>query len=393
MEKDENKTAEEEAALTNALLVAEGKTSGNPRAGGTETKENNAESNEKKAKKTAKAKKTQSETMGENEDFARSVTAPLGKSSEKRAALALVFVIALIVLLAAGAIANLLTLAFQIGKVFGYVCTGAAALIVFFFMILPLLKVLKARAFITDVTAENKDLAKRKNYEALRATATALTAYNRDEKTTKYHYIKEERLQKIESALNKNDKAALRTAMRETYSSDVGSTANGVIFKSAGRAFLMTSVSQNDKIDAVSVLLVNLSLIKQIVAIYGYRPTHAKLLKIYASVLRNSLIAYGMQNVNWFNVFGKFFAGVSKKIPFIDTLVDSAVQGTVSAFLTLLVGYKTKRYLCSDYKKQEKLDPLEEEGVESSDDEVRIASALAKEVRKEKGAAAKGMNV
>ena len=87
MEKDENKTAEEEAALTNALLVAEGKTSGNPRAGGTETKENNAESNEKKAKKTAKAKKTQSETMGENEDFSRSVTAPLGKSSEKRAAL------------------------------------------------------------------------------------------------------------------------------------------------------------------------------------------------------------------------------------------------------------------------------------------------------------------
>mgnify|MGYP005884462141 CR=1 FL=1 len=106
MEKDENKTAEEEAALTNALLVAEGKTSGNPRAGGTETKENNAESNEKKAKKTAKAKKTQSETMGENEDFSRSVTAPLGKSSEKRAALALVFVIALIVLLAAGAIAK-----------------------------------------------------------------------------------------------------------------------------------------------------------------------------------------------------------------------------------------------------------------------------------------------
>ena len=31
--------------------------------------------------------------------------------------------------------------------------------------------------------------------------------------------------------------------------------------------------------------------------------------------------------------------------------------------------------------------------MESSDDEVRIASALAKEVRKEKGAAAKGMNV
>ena len=69
MEKDENKTAEEEAALTNALLVAEGKTSGNPRAGGAETKENNAESDGKKAKKTAKAKETQSETTGETKIF------------------------------------------------------------------------------------------------------------------------------------------------------------------------------------------------------------------------------------------------------------------------------------------------------------------------------------
>jgi hypothetical protein len=93
-----------------------------------------------------------------------------------------------------------------------------------------------------------------------------------------------------------------------------------------------------------------------------------------------------MQNVNWFNVFSKFFSGVAKKIPFLDTLVDSAVQGTVSSFMTVLVGYKTKRYLCSDYKKQEKLDIKSEgledaAGVEVTDDEVKIAAELAKEIR------------
>lgn len=368
MKKEEQKKPEDEA-LKNALTTAEGR-------------------NEKTGEKTGEKTKNTDEKGWNSEDFSKSVTAPLGKSNNKRVVLLLVAVIALLVLLVAGALADLLTLAFQMSKVFGYVCTAVAAFLVFFFMILPLIKVLKTRAFITDVTAENKDLAKRKNYEALKGAATALTAYNRNEKTAKYHYIKEENLCEIEKALKKNDKTALRNSMRKAYSTDVGAAANSVIFKSAGRAFLTTSVSQNDKIDALSVTLVNLSLIKQIVAIYGYRPTRVKLVKIYADVLRNSLIAYGMQNVNWFNVFGKFFAGVSKKIPFIDTLVDSAVQGTVSAFLTLLVGYKTKRYLCSDYKKQEKLDPLEEEGVESADDEVRIASALAKEVRKEKGEAA-----
>ena len=98
-------------------------------------------------------------------------------------------------------------------------------------------------------------------------------------------------------------------------------------------------------------------------------------------MLRNALIAYGLQNVNWFNVFGKFFSGVAKKVPFMDTLVDSAVQGTLNAFLTLLIGYKTKRYLCSDYKKQEKLSDYTE-GEDVGDEEVQIASALAKEIRK-----------
>ena len=53
------------------------------------------------------------ETTNESADFSKSVTATLGKSNEKRAVLWLIFVIALIVLLAAGAVANLLTLAFQ----------------------------------------------------------------------------------------------------------------------------------------------------------------------------------------------------------------------------------------------------------------------------------------
>ena len=133
--------------------------------------------------------------------------------------------------------------------------------------------------------------------------------------------------------------------------------------------------------NGLAVLLINLSLVKQIVGAYGYRPSYAKLFRIYVAVLRNALIAYGMQNVNWFNVFGKFFAGVARKIPFVDTLVDSTVQGAVSAFLTFLIGYKTKKYLCSDYKKQEKLD---DEGADFADDEVRLAAAAARKLQKDK---------
>ena len=97
------------------------------------------------------------ETTNESADFSKSVTATLGKSNEKRAVLWLIFVIALIVLLAAGAVANLLTLAFQISRIFGYVCTAAAALSIY------------RKNYITSPPEiANVFTAKRKNHSNLR---------------------------------------------------------------------------------------------------------------------------------------------------------------------------------------------------------------------------------
>lgn len=245
---------------------------------------------------------------------------------------------------------------------------AVTALLVGLFIVRPVVKVLGARFFITDVTSDKCNMARRRNYRALKEIARALVEYNENPKNRKFRYLSEEKSEKISDALGQRDKAGAERGDEGGVCHRRGGFANSLIWKSAA-AFLTTSVSQNDKIDALSVLLVNLSLVKQIVGAYGYRPSYARLFRIYVAVLRNSLIAYGMQNVNWFNVFGKFFAGVARKLPFVDTLVDSAVQGTVSAFLTVLIGYKTKKYLCSDYKKQEKLDAEFEGGVDVGDDE------------------------
>lgn len=316
------------------------------------------------------------------EDFSASMSDALKQKNEKGFLFGIVSVVAVIILLLIGALADILTLCFEVNRIFGYTMVAITVIFLALFVICPVCKVLGARFFITDVTNMNLNVAKRKNRRALKEVSFALVKYNTDPKNARFKYLSEENIRSLREAAERGKGEELKTALRNAYSTDVGSCANSLIFKSAGKVFLQTSVSQNDKIDALSVLLTNLSLVKQIVGIYGYRPSYAKLFRIYTSVLRNALIAYGMENVNWFNVFGKFFSGVAKKVPFMDTLVDSAVQGTVSAFLTLLVGYKTKRYLCSDYKKQEKLEEQAGAGVDTGDDEVKIASALAKEVRK-----------
>lgn len=317
--------------------------------------------------------------------FSESISTALKQKNEKGFFAGVLAVTAVFLLLLLGALADILTLCFEVHPVFGYVTCVALALFIGFFILRPIVKVVGARFFVTDVTADNFDVVTKRNYKALKNVAKALVEYHKDPKNARFRYLTDDKLGAIERALQSGDKQALKSALKTAYATDIGGCVNALIWKNAGKVFLTTSISQNDKIDALSVLLVNLSLVKQIVGIYGYRPNYAKLFRVYFTVLRSALLAYGMQNVNWFNVFGKFFSGVAKKIPFIDTIVDSAVQGTVSAFMTVLVGYKTKKYLCSDYKKQEQIELKGEikgvDGVEVVDDEVRIAAELAKEIR------------
>lgn len=318
--------------------------------------------------------------------FDKSISVALKQKNEKGFLTAIVFVSTIIALLLVSAVADILTLCFQVNEIFGYVMSGALAVLLCVFVVRPIVKVIGARYFVTDVTSDTFDVANKRNYKVLKSVAISLVEYNLDPKNIRFRYLTDEKITAIKTALANGDKYALKKALKDAYATDVAGCVNALIWKSAGKVFLTTSISQNDKIDALSALLVNLTLVKQIVCLYGYRPSYAKLFRVYFTVLRSALVAYGMQNVNWFNVFSKFFSGVAKKIPFLDTVVDSAVQGTVSAFMTVLVGYKTKRYLCSDYKKQEKLELKGEklettDGAEVADDEVKIAAELAKEIR------------
>ena len=318
--------------------------------------------------------------------FEKSMSAALNQKNEKGFITAIIVVAVVVSLLLIGAVADILTVCFQINRIFGYFVCAVVVLLIAVFVVRPIVKVLTARFFITDVTSDTFDIAVKRNYKALKSVAQSLVEYHYAPQNVRFRYLSDEKVAALKTAMDNGDKPALKAALKDAYATDVAGCVNALIWKSAGKVFLTTSISQNDKIDALSSLLVNLSLVKQIVCIYGYRPSYAKLFRIYFTVLRSALLAYGMQNVNWFNVFSKFFSGVAKKIPFLDTIVDSAVQGTVSAFMTVLIGYKTKRFLCSDYKKQEKLDLDGEilegaDGVEVTDDEVKIAAELAKEIR------------
>ena len=97
-------------------------------------------------------------------------------------------------------------------------------------------------------------------------------------------------------------------------------------------------------------------MIKDIVFLYGFRPSDTKLMKIFSTVLSNSLIAYGLGNVRIGNSVVKTMGDMAKGIPIlgsaISVLVDSSVQGLSNATLTAVIGRQTVSYLKREYRLQ-----------------------------------------
>jgi len=100
------------------------------------------------------------------------------QSNEKKYFMLLIVAAVIIVILVVGALSDILTLCFNINRWFGYTMVALTAILIAFFVVRPLVKVLGARFFITDVTSDKCDAAKRRNYRAMKDISRALVEYN-----------------------------------------------------------------------------------------------------------------------------------------------------------------------------------------------------------------------
>lgn len=145
---------------------------------------------------------------------------------------------------------------------------------------------------------------------------------------------------------------------------------NSRIKEWAKTVFVITAVSQNGKMDSLAVIGINLRLISDIVKASGFRPTKPQLIKLYIKVLTTSLITYISSNVltdtmdfdptdvvnDVPNVasdsvdvdgldIGNSLVDKLRKLPLAGVLLESAIEGTINALMTLRIGYVTKTYL------------------------------------------------
>lgn len=273
---------------------------------------------------------------------------------------------------------------FDINKYAGIGVAAASGLVYIFLFIVPLIKIMKTEYFMVNVNAQTAAAAKSHNKKVRRKIADKIIDLTA--KVDGVGWYDSETVGKLAIAVKTDNDKAIMSNLTALYSGSVKKSAKELIFKSSLKSGMYSALSQTNKIDSMLVAVINLQLVKDLVFLYGFRPSDPKLVRIFARILQNSLIAYGLGGAKIGNSVVQTMGNAVKGIPLlgsaISTLVDSSVQGLTNGVLTTVIGYQTIKYLNNEYRLQEILDGVEI--VESEEDFKEACDELERELKKGK---------
>lgn len=132
--------------------------------------------------------------------------------------------------------------------------------------------------------------------------------------------------------------------------SELDKAANSVVARYAATVFTSTAVSQSGRLDTLIVVSAQFRMVKEVAEIYYQRPDPRTLLALYANVGGAAFFAGEIQDSELLAILGApVTAGISGFIPLagadplINLLVNSLLDGSANAFLTLRIGVLARR--------------------------------------------------
>lgn len=233
----------------------------------------------------------------------------------------------------------------------GYLSLGIMVLLIIIFVIRPIVVALSTPCFTLDIVDDiSAKKASKINHKKLKKVAKNLLKYNKN--------LSEDSKEKISNALD--NKKQLNETLKVIYKTEISKEINKIINRNSAQVLAGTAISQNNKFDAATVIIVNVRMIMQIVVKCGYHPSYAQLSKLIVKVFRNALIAYTIQSLNLqdivVNGIDKLVKGALSAIPGVSEVTKSLTQGAANALLTLRVGIITRKYLYKEFDLQAQID-------------------------------------
>ncbi|MGN0812531.1 MAG: YcjF family protein [Candidatus Coproplasma sp.] len=266
----------------------------------------------------------------------------------------------------------------------GYAAAVVSVVLFILFYIVPIVKIYRTEHFITNVNYKSAAKAKRHNKKTRYEIASKIVELcNTVAGVGWYDSLT---VEKLEAGVKFKDDNVIKEQLTALYTGSVKKSAKQVILQSSLKSAMYSALSQDSKIDTMLIAVVNLQMIKDIIFLYGFRPSEARLAKIFVGVVKNSLVAYGLGGVKIGNGLVRTMGDAIKGLPFlgeiISTVVDSSVQGLANGTLTAVIGFQTIKYLSTEYKLQDILDNVEI--AESEEELAQTCEEIEKELRTKK---------
>lgn len=247
-------------------------------------------------------------------------------------------------------VGNVITIANQIETATNVYCAYAFYAVLFvlllIFIVVPIIKILKMPS-IMEFSEVDDDIS----VESLQIIATNLAKNYPDNDKTAAE-AKKQFEEEIEGK-GFSDKKGLKEIVNVEIKRRLD-TIEEKIKQYGKRVFILTAISQSNRIDTIAVWVLNFRMIKDLIASAGFRPSIYQMFQIYWRVLVTGAFAFATSEVLDViddeylsdisvevgeklggSIFGKLFGVFSK------SLVDGAVNG----LFTLRLGYVTKKYL------------------------------------------------
>ena len=226
------------------------------------------------------------------------------------------------------------------------------------FYVRPIVLIIKMDNFEID-REKDTSIIRRHNTKVRKNIAKKIVEFQKNVK--KSNWYDQSCVDKINEALNKNDDGLIYKYLTELMNRSIYKASDRIIIKSAIQSGLYAAVSPSPNVDALLILSTNFKMIKDLVFLYGFRPTEPKLIRIAISVLFSSLAAYHLEGIKVGTVIGG--KALSKSLPFLsggaEYLTNAGIQAIINASITMWIGYKTIDYLKKEYKIQSLFENIE----------------------------------
>lgn len=154
------------------------------------------------------------------------------------------------------------------------------------------------------------------------------------------------------------DNQKLLNALRIAFEKDgvIYKKAKRMIFKRAIETGTMTALSQNALFDGSIVAMKNMQLVKDIIWLYGFRPSNYEMNRILLRVIRNVSVALGLNTMpKAVNITSKIFNKDSNNflVSLLGQAIDMGAQFVGNGVMTYIVGKYTIRAMLKEYHVQD----------------------------------------